>query len=158
MEFLVTATVEVQEIINEINKLKAPHRMSCLMDILNQIEWYGVKEKEALSAEDKATLQRWMKRKLEWIDLMLFKCGGEIMKEWEVIIADGGDDEDPKECSGYDHGHAATIFVDQNFADLDYPEEVEILVRKVGETSWKQFNVTAEMVPSFSAVEICPED
>uniref|UniRef100_A0A6M3JJC5 Uncharacterized protein n=1 Tax=viral metagenome TaxID=1070528 RepID=A0A6M3JJC5_9ZZZZ len=75
--------------------------------------------------------------------------------EWQVYIPDWHDpDEPPERGFGHDQESVAEGYVEEHFSDLDYPEEVEIWVRKDSSCAWDKFSVTIEQVPSFSATKI----
>ncbi|MGI9493495.1 MAG: hypothetical protein ACR2QF_13945 [Geminicoccaceae bacterium] len=50
-------------------------------------------------------------------------------------------------------GDAAEHICERNFADWDYPTEIDIWVRESGDMDWKGFDVNVESVPEFSARE-----
>ena len=73
--------------------------------------------------------------------------------KWQVMLFDGSDDE-PEIVSGSDVESVVSAYADQNFAEWDYPNEIEIHIRKEGETEWRKFNVTAEAERVFYMTEI----
>lgn len=74
--------------------------------------------------------------------------------EWEAIYIDYHEEDDPGKAFGHSPKTAVLSFAEKHFSDWDYPEEIEIWVRKPGETEWQKFYVEVEQVPSFSATEI----
>ena len=76
------------------------------------------------------------------------------LPEWEVIYIDYHEEDDPGKAFGSDAKHAALSFAERHFSDFDYPEEMEIWVRKPEDTKWQKFKVDVEQVPSFSATQI----
>jgi hypothetical protein len=73
---------------------------------------------------------------------------------WQAILVDYHDEEAPKTVyADGDAQQVAESFADQNFGNWDYPKEMEIWVRKDEYQPWQKFEVTVEMVPSFTATE-----
>ena len=64
----------------------------------------------------------------EYAFLGKHKC----LPEWEAILVDY-DEDDPGTAFGFDADNAAESYAEHNFASWDYPEEMEIWVRKAGE-------------------------
>jgi len=76
------------------------------------------------------------------------------MSRWKAMLFDGSGDE-PETVSGYSAEEAALEYAEKNYADWDYPDEMEIHVRKKsGKTKWQKFNITIGTVPCFSATEL----
>ena len=53
---------------------------------------------------------------------------------------------------------AATRFVKQLYEELEYPEEVEVQVRRKGDVEHRTFSVRIEMEPTFVATEVDGDD
>jgi len=68
MDIEVYATVEISNVIDEINKYKWKYRLLPLCEILNNIEWATDREGKEMSWEEKEMFHKWIKRKLEWIE------------------------------------------------------------------------------------------
>jgi len=85
------------------------------------------------------------------------KCGefGDIghkcAPEWEVAI--DGEDYDIRKSFGCDAEVAVLKYMERFFAELDYPEEAEVWVRKPGDTEWQKFDVTVWAVPEFTVAK-----
>ncbi len=73
--------------------------------------------------------------------------------EWEVVCADYLDVDDPGKTFGFDAKLAALRFVEKNFANLDYPEEMEIWVKKHEDTKWQKFDIEVRAEPAFYATQ-----
>lgn len=70
---------------------------------------------------------------------------------WDVIRPDYHDENDPKCSYGYDAESAVIKFAEDNFYNWEYPNPIEIWIRKSEEDEWQKFEVEVESVPSFSA-------
>ena len=80
-------------------------------------------------------------------------------KKWEAICIDRhGEDEAYPVFSNGDEEDAAIAFAEKNFGDWEYPEEMEIWVRKNGNEPWSKFDISVESVPSFTATPKKPEE
>ena len=81
--------------------------------------------------------------------LGLHKC----FPEWEAVDSEWGEAEEAEKIFGFDATSAAEEFARKNHADFDYPNEMEVWVRKPGAIEWEEFDVTVEVVPEFSATK-----
>jgi hypothetical protein len=89
----------------------------------------------------------------DFTDLSTHKCP----PEWEAVREDEFDEDDLGKAFGVTTEYAAENFVERNFSSWEYPTELQVWVRKPGETEWSKFVVSVEMIPSFSATEIKDE-
>lgn len=69
---------------------------------------------------------------------------------WEAIEVDCDDENEPQKTFGFDAESAAIRYAERNFDRWEYPEEVEIWVRKPS-AEWQKFNIYVEFIPSFTA-------
>jgi FKBP-type peptidyl-prolyl cis-trans isomerase 2 len=74
--------------------------------------------------------------------------------EWQAIYVDWNDVDDPAKAFGSDAEQAVEQFAGRNFSNWDYPDEMEIWVRKPGDNEWQKFEVTVESVPEFTATAL----
>ena len=74
--------------------------------------------------------------------------------KWQAILYEYDDENAPKQAFGFDPEVAALSFAEDNFSAWEYPEKMEIWIRKPGDIEWQKFEVTVESVPSFSATKI----
>ena len=63
-------TIYEFDLIDKINKYEWGHRLVCLCDILDKIEWATEREGKEMDSEIKELLTSYLKRKLEWIESM----------------------------------------------------------------------------------------
>jgi len=70
--------------------------------------------------------------------------------EWEATMAD---EDCIEKAFGHDACSAAEQFAEDNFAAYDYPEEMEIWVRKDQSDRWLKFDVEVHPVPEFTVTE-----
>ena len=73
---------------------------------------------------------------------------------WDAILQDYNDTDEPMKTFGYEAESAALKFAEDNFSNFDYPEEMEVWVKKPDEIDWQKFYITVESVPSFTATKI----
>ena len=85
-----------------------------------------------------------------------FLKGHTCRPEWEVISFEQNDKNQPKRSFGFEANEAAEKYAEQNFSRWDYPEEMEIWVRKPN-MEWQKFDVSVEFIPSFTA-SIIPDN
>ncbi len=72
--------------------------------------------------------------------------------KYKVWDPDNADEEDADEVESFEPAYAAEEWVEDNYSDLDYPDEIDVKVKddKGVVTEW---TVTVEQRPHFSAVE-----
>lgn len=69
--------------------------------------------------------------------------------EWQAVL---NEDEDfLYKAFGHDGESAVLNLAERRFPEWDYPEEMEIWVKKETDTEWQKFDVMVELSPSFSA-------
>lgn len=81
----------------------------------------------------------------------------ECPPEWQAVRPDYGDPDDPLNfyrAFGYDGEEAAQWLADANFAEWEYPSEIEIWVRQRPSSDWEKYKIVVNHVPSFSAQKI----
>lgn len=74
--------------------------------------------------------------------------------EYQVILIDYNDPEDPSIVHAGDCESAALKYAMNNFSNWDYPNEMEIWARKSDCDEWQRFSITVEAVPEFSATKL----
>jgi len=84
-----------------------------------------------------------------WLDT--HKC----QQAWDAVTSDYDPKyEDVERVYAGSGKEAAEKCLGEHHSDWDYPEELEMWVRKVGETKWEKYMVTVEPVPEFTATPI----
>jgi hypothetical protein len=85
-----------------------------------------------------------------------FKDNHKCDPEWIVISPDWNDPDDPEDhYKGYAYNsEGAVLFcADRYFSEWDYPEEMELWVKKAGDTEWEKYYIDVQSVPEFSATK-----
>ena len=70
--------------------------------------------------------------------------------KWEAMYEGHDDEDNTGETFGDDGETAALKYAEDNFVHWEYPEEMEIWVRKSKEDPWQKFMVEVESVPQFN--------
>lgn len=76
---------------------------------------------------------------------------------WQAINPNYDDWEDEstyRQAIGLTAEYAALDIAERKFSDWDFPMEFEVWVRKNVREKWNKFEISVEIVPSFSAREI----
>ena len=75
---------------------------------------------------------------------------------WQVVREDEYDDSEGciELIYSSDASYAAENYVDYNFENWDYPDEIVIWVKKPEDINWNKYTVTVETVSTFSATLI----
>jgi hypothetical protein len=71
--------------------------------------------------------------------------------KWYAVVDGYNDEDDPGIVYARTAEDAATGYADENFAALEYPDDVEVWVRESPDDPWQKFDVSVESIPSFSA-------
>ena len=71
--------------------------------------------------------------------------------EWDAIYVGYDDEDESEKAFGIDAESAVLMFAEENFPNWEYPEEMEIWVKKAEDTEWLKFDVSVESVPEFFA-------
>lgn len=69
--------------------------------------------------------------------------GMEVPEDWQTIHLQATTLE-----------QAAEAIHEKHFADWDYQQYTELMIKAAGTSEWKKFEVTVETVPSFNAKEV----
>lgn len=69
---------------------------------------------------------------------------------WQAMFVDYNDEDDPEETFGHDAEEAVEKYAQDNFVRWEYPEEMEIWVRRCRIDTWQKFIVGVESVPQFN--------
>lgn len=73
--------------------------------------------------------------------------------KFKVWCEDNSDEGDGSDVESFEPSYAAEKWVEDNYADLDYPGEIDVCV-KDSEGKVTKWTVTVEQRPHFSATEI----
>jgi hypothetical protein len=57
----------------------------------------------------------------------------------------------PMIARGNDPEEAALYLADRHFSDWDFPDQMEIWVKKPEDTEWVKFDISVQAVPEFTA-------
>jgi hypothetical protein len=74
--------------------------------------------------------------------------------EYECYKEFDGDPGDPYIVNAINHLDAAEAFYDRYDADMDYPDEIDVMVRKVGDVDWRKYSMYAESVREYHGKEV----
>ena len=85
----------------------------------------------------------------QFADLSRHRCP----PEWLAFHADYMAESEAEPAFSHSADGAAESYAERQFADWEYPDEMEIWVKKEGDKVWQKFIVTVEAVPSFSVRE-----
>ena len=69
--------------------------------------------------------------------------------KWEAMYEGHDDEDNTRETFGDDAEEAVQKCAEDNFVHWEYPEEMEIWVRKTKEDPWQKFIVGVQSVPEF---------
>jgi hypothetical protein len=72
--------------------------------------------------------------------------------QWECYELLNETDEDAQTIYAIDEAQAAEKYFEYNDADMEYPNRIDVMVRKLGESSWSKVSVVAESMRQFSAL------
>jgi len=86
----------------------------------------------------------------EWAWLSSHSC----KPRWQIIRKDYDEEDDYENAYGHDAENAAIKYVEENFSYWEYPEDIEVWIRKTEDDQWEKFAIYVESVPSFSAERI----
>jgi hypothetical protein len=73
---------------------------------------------------------------------------------WNAVLYEYNDDTNPDdwyEARGNDPEEAALYLADRHFSDWDFPDQMEIWVKKPEDTEWVKFDISVQAVPEFTA-------
>lgn len=76
-----------------------------------------------------------------------------MKQKYKVWDPDNCDEEDAEEVQSFEPQYAAEEYVEKNHSDLDYPDEIDVLVR-APDGKLTKWTVTVEQRPHFSATEV----
>lgn len=85
-----------------------------------------------------------------------FQTSHACKPEWQAINAWNLVSDKPERAFGRDAEEAALEYAERNFERFEYPDELEVWVRKSGMDEWIRFSVESRPEPVFSATRIGP--
>ncbi len=85
------------------------------------------------------------------------KCGGEYWidihqcaPKWDALIVGHDDEDDYESTRAHSPEWAAQKYAEENFSNCDYPDEMEIWIKKPEDKEWEfKYKVTIEIEPIF---------
>jgi hypothetical protein len=72
--------------------------------------------------------------------------------QWECYELLNGTDEDAQTIYAIDEAQAAEKYFEYNDADMECLNQIDVMVRKLGERSWLKVSVVAESMRQFRAL------